>query len=405
MRSTRTWVGRLTGAGLAICLWMLVGLTAAGVAQERESDEGRIYLMANAATGNTIVVLRRGEDGQMSRLQEVATSGLGSGPGELPPPFPPGLPGPNALDSQDALVMTDNGRFLVAVNAGSNDISVLAVTQDGLRLVDKASSGGIFPVAVAQHHNLIYVVNNGGRNGQTLVGGTPTVRGFRLDHTGKLHEIAHSTMVIGPNMSHPADAIFTPDGDRLIITEQSSNMIQVFPVDDDGRLGNPVSIRANTDTPFGMAFGHHNVLAVTEVNGLPVGVQNGATMSTYRLNEDNGLEPVSRSVSTHQSAACWVRFTPNGHYAYTSNPGSGSLSSFLVSRSGELTLQAAVAADAGGHFSGPLDLDITPDGKYLYVLGSFIGTIQGYRIENDGSLTHVASLPGFPFTIQGIVVR
>src|SRR5262249_49546866 len=230
MRSIRTWAGRLAGAVLAICLLLLLALTATGVAQERETDEGRIYLMANHATGNKIVVLQRGEDGQMSRLQEVATGGLGSGPGELPPPFPPGRPGPNALDSQDALVMTDNGRFLIAVNAGSNDISVLAVTQEGLRLVDKAPSGGIFPVTVAHHHNLIYVVNNGGRNGQIITGGIPTVRGFRLDHSGKLHEIAHSTMVIGANMAHPADAIFSPEGDKLIITEQSSNMIQVFPV-------------------------------------------------------------------------------------------------------------------------------------------------------------------------------
>jgi 6-phosphogluconolactonase (cycloisomerase 2 family) len=128
-------------------------------------------------------------------------------------------------------------------------------------------------------------------------------------------------------------------------------------------------------------------------------------MSTYRVTENDTLEPISKAVPTNQSAACWVRFTPDGRYAYTGNTGSGSVSSFLVSRRGELTLLQPVAGDVGGFLSVPIDLDITPNGKYLYVLGSFIGTVQGFHIENDGSLTHVGSYAGLPITIQGIVAR
>jgi len=220
-----------------------------------------------------------------------------------------------------------------------------------------------------------------------------------------LHPISGSTKVIGPNMAHPADGIFSPDGELLFIAEQSTNQVKAYKVDEDGVLQNERSYQSSTPTPFGLAFGHNNTLAVTAVNGLPVGVMNGATVSSYHLTEEDTLQPLSSSVPTNQSAACWIRFTPNGIYAYIANPGSGSLSSFTVSRRGEFTPLASIAADVGGHFSGPLDLDITPNGKFLYVVGSFIGTIQGYSIGSDGSLTHVASFGGLPFTIQGIVVR
>jgi 6-phosphogluconolactonase len=383
----------------------LLATFAVAEVEQQPSANGRVYLMENAATGNRVVVLERAQDGQLKLLQRVETGGLGSGPGELPPPFPPGLPGPNPLDSQDALVITDGGRFLIAANAGSNDVSVLAVTPDGLELMDKEPSGGIFPVSIAHYHDLLYVINNGGRNFQTIVGGTPTLKGFHLDDAGKLHEIPGSTSVIGPDMAHPGDAVFSPNGKVLFVSEQTTNTIELFHVDRDGSLHDQTSVRASTDTPFGMAFGHHNLLAVTAVNGLPVGVIDGATISSYRLTEASTLEAISVSVPTKQSAACWIRFTPDGSHVYIANPGSGSITSFLVSPHGELTLLSPVAADVGGHFSGPLDLDITPNGKFLYVIASFIGTIQGYRIEHDGSLTHIASFGGLPFTIQGIVVR
>lgn len=405
MKVTVRFVRPAVRSGIAVMLLGLVAAVAVAQQDQGASAAGRVYLMVNGAAGNNIVVLQRGEDGQLTFLQEVATGGLGSGPGELPPPFPPGLPGPNALDSQDSLVMSDDGRFLIAVNAGSDDISVLAVTQDGLQLVDRQPSGGIFPVAIAHRHDLIYVANNGGRNFQVLVGGTPTIRGFHLDADGKLHEIAGSTKVIGPDMGHPADAVLSPDGKVLIVSEQSTNGIELFHLNADGSPKDQVTVRSSTDTPFGMTFAHDNILTVTAVNGLPLGVINGATISSYHLTPEGTLDPINLSVPTLQSAACWVRFTPDGSHAYVANPGSGSVTSFQMSSQGELTLLAPVGADTGGPFSGPLDLDISTNGKFLYVIASIHGTIQGYRIEHDGSLTHIVSFGGFPFTIQGIVVR
>lgn len=409
MKSSRDLFAKISGLVLAVAL---VGSIAAAQGQKaddtgiaQDADSGSVYVMLNQDTGNTIVVYERHADGTLERLQEVATGGLGSGPGPLPPPFT--QPGPDGIDSQDALVLSNDKRFLIAVNPGSNDVSVLAITPDGVQLVDKEPSGGTFPVSVAHYGNLIYVLNGGAKPSLAGGGGTPTIRGFRLDNNGQLHEIPNSTIVTGPDASGPSDAVFSPDGKILIITEQFTQSIDIFHVGDDGLLGDRTSIRANNSVPLGMAFGLHHILAVTEGAGIRprVAVPNGSTMSTYQLTDDGTLEPISSAVPTNQSAACWVRFTPDGRYAYTGNTGSGSVSSFLVSNSGELTLLASRAADTGGLRSIPIDLDITPNGKFLYVLAPFIGTVQGYRIAQDGSLTPVTSASGLPITIQGIVAR
>jgi 6-phosphogluconolactonase (cycloisomerase 2 family) len=392
---------------VAICLLLPGTQVVAQEKEQRDSGSGRVYVMINQATGNSVVVLNRDADGRLTRLQEVSTGGLGSGPGPLPPPFPPDLPGPDGIDSQDSLVLTEDGQFLIAVNPGSNDVSVLAVTHHGLRLVEKVPSGGVFPVSIAHHRGLIYVLNGGAKPSIHGGGGTPTIRGFRLDDAGKLHEIPQSTIVTGPDASGPSDAVFSPDGEMLVIAEQFTQTSEYFHVDHSGLLHDPVRFRANNSVPLGIAFGRHHIVAITEGGGLRprVAIPHGSTVSSYRITEDDTLELVSKAVRTEQDAACWIRFTPDGRFAYTGNTGSGSVSSFTVARNGEFTLLASVAADTGGFISVPIDLDITPNGKFLYVLGSFIGTVQGYRIEENGSLTPVTSFSGLPTTMQGIVAR
>jgi 6-phosphogluconolactonase (cycloisomerase 2 family) len=391
-----------------ICIFGLIlilgNAAMARPGQDRKDDEdrtpksGRVYIMPNRAAGNTIMVFNRADDGGLTFLAEVPTGGLGSGPGELPAPFPVG-PGPNPLTSQDDLIITEDGRFLLAVNAHSNDMSVLAVTEDGLQLTDRVPTRGIFPVSIAAHKGLIYVLNEG-QDPARFIGGIPTITGFHLTRKGKLIEIPNSTRPTGDPNAEPADVVFSRDGESLIIPDKfAGTLIHVFHVEEDGSLEETFNIPANTPTPFGAAFTHHGILVVVEanaglVNGRRQGVVDGATMSSYRLTEENTLEPISKAVPMNQTVGCWVRFTPNGHYAFVTNTGDGSVSSYKVSDRGELTLLAARAADTGGPFSGPVDEDITPDGRFLYVVSGFSGELKGYRIGDDGSLTPVASVKG-----------
>ena len=78
-------------------------------------------------------------------------------------PFPAGGAGTGAgLASQGAVQLSSDGRYLLAVDAGSSDISVLQISWDGsLQLVPGGvvPSGGPTPVSIAVHGNLVYVAN------------------------------------------------------------------------------------------------------------------------------------------------------------------------------------------------------------------------------------------------------
>jgi 6-phosphogluconolactonase (cycloisomerase 2 family) len=220
-----------------------------------------------------------------------------------------------------------------------------------------------------------------------------------------MHPITHSTRITGTPDSGPSEAAITPDGKYLVITEMFTNLIKVFEVREGGLLEERTTIGANNPTPLAVDFGRHNLVAITEGNdtGHRVGSPNGATLSTYRMTDDGGLVPISRAVNVNKTGTCWVRFSPDGRFAFTGDTGSGTVSSFAVSRNGKVTLLGS--ADTGGLASVPIDLGITRDGKFLYVLASFSGEVRGFRIRPDGSLTPVGIAGGLPITIQGIVVR
>src|SRR2546430_2062477 len=100
---------------------------------------GHVYVNDNTAGTNTIGVFDRHADGALTPHagSPFAAGGAGTGAG---------------LASQGALQISPNGRFLLAVDAGSNQISVLRIKPNGsLRQVPGGiiASGGVLPVSVA----------------------------------------------------------------------------------------------------------------------------------------------------------------------------------------------------------------------------------------------------------------
>ena len=85
------------------------------------------------------------------------------------------------LASQGAIQVTPDGRYLLAVDAGSNQISVLRITRDGAPVLagQPVSSGGATPVSVAVSRiGLVYVANQGN--------GGSGYSGLRLSYDGRL---------------------------------------------------------------------------------------------------------------------------------------------------------------------------------------------------------------------------
>ena len=340
---------------------------------------GAVYVMTNQPTGNGVTAFSRASDGTLTLVGTFPTGGLGTG----------GPPDP--LRSQGSLILRSN-QLLFAVNAGSNEISVLAVERDRLTLVCKTASGGVRPTSLTLHKDLLYVLN----------AGSGTITGFRVGHDGGLTPLAGSTRPItGGAAADPAQVEFTPDGKLLVVTGKMTNVIDTYGVDREGSPSGPTPNASNGLTPFGFAFDNRGNLIVSEAFG---GAPNQAALSSYTVSRDGVLKVVSGSVRDFQTAACWVVVTNDGRYAYTSNTGSSTVSSYRVHPDGVLKLLASVAAttDPG---SSPVDMALSTGSRYLYVLNNVTGTIDVFRVESDGGLSPVTGAGGLPPNAQGIAAR
>jgi 6-phosphogluconolactonase len=363
---------------LSVCVAMLsLGFSTLSAADD-DRRVGAVYTTSNAVAGNQVLVFNRGADGALSPAGSVATGGQGTGAG---------------LGNQGGLVLTDDGEWLLAVNAGSNSVSVFAVGDSGLRLTDVVSSRGLTPISIATRRNLVYVLN----------AGSDTVAGFVITDRGRLLALPNSTQTLSGTNTGPAQASLSPNGRSLVVTEKNTNTIDVFEVGADGVIGPVMPHPSRGMTPFGFAFGRHRQLIVTEAFG---GAANASAVSSYRLTSDGSLDLLDGSVGTKQTAACWVFVTQDGRLAYVTNTGSGSISGYTVGRDGTLTLldDDGRTADTGAG-SAPIDLASSDDGRVLFSLQSGTHTILGFRIGHDGRLTPVGGVSGLPSSANGLAAR
>jgi 6-phosphogluconolactonase (cycloisomerase 2 family) len=339
-------------------LAMLVPAAAAN-ASSSDNSPGAVYTLTNSSAGNAVVAFDRAADGTLSLQGTFATGGNGTG---------------GALGSQGAVVLTDDGRQLLAVNAGSNSVSLFSVRPGGLELEGAAPSGGIGPISVAVRGKLAYVVN---------AGGSGSISGFVVEHHG-LTALAGSTQPLGVGSAGPAQISFTPDGAALVVTEKASSTIDTYAVGSDGRAGAPVVSPSSGGTPFGFDFDNRGHLLVSNATG---------SASSYAVSAA-GAGVISGAVATHQGAPCWLVSSKNGHYAYTANAAAGTISGFSVGADGSLALLEPSGATASlGATSHPLDEAFSNDGRYLYDLTDGLHTITAFRLAADGGLTVVGSVP------------
>lgn len=359
---------------LLLTIVALVGISSrAAVAQH---SPGAVYVLTNQIA-NSVMVYARDADGALSLSGSFSTGGMGAGTGGDP------------LGSQGSLVLGRLHRLLFAVNAGSNDISAFRVQGLQLKLLDREPSGGTMPVSIAAHGNLLYVLN---------AGGTPNIQAFFFDpFTGHLVHLRGSGRVLagGPG-SAPAQVAFSPDGDVLVVTEKSTNLIDTWIVNDDGFAEDRRTTNSSGATPFGLAFARRDFAIVTEASP--------SALSSYEVDDDGELELRTGTLSDGQLANCWVVVTKNQRYAFTTNTGSGNISSYLVARDGSLTLLNAVAASTGTG-TAPIDMALSDDSHFLYVREATNGMVDGFRVESDGSLTPVSSVAGVPTGAQGVAAR
>lgn len=345
-------------------------------AQDKQLNSGgAVFVMTNNADRNEIISFRRASDGSLQRDRRFATGGRGTG----------GLTDP--LESQGSLTLSQDHRWLFAVNGGSGEVSVFFVQGSRLVLTDKATSGGSEPNAVAQFGNLVYVLN---------VGGSSNVVGFRLNEEGQLHRIANSIRFFGTNNSEAASLAFSSDGRFLIATERATNNIDVFLVQRDGTLVSAAVNHSATPGVFAATFIPNGPAVVSETG--PAGGNNASTISSYLIGADGALAPVSLGVPTLGNANCWNAVTPDGRFVYVSNAGSASIAGFAVTNTGALSPIGGTVVGTNPAGATNLDIAISADGKFLYTLNSGDGSIGFFAIQPDGTLNNLGETGNLPKT-------
>jgi 6-phosphogluconolactonase (cycloisomerase 2 family) len=350
----------------------MFALAALGAATTVSAQDGpgAVYTLTNSSTGNAVVRYARAGNGSLAPGGQFATLGNGTGAG---------------LGSQGAVIVSDDHRFLFAVNAGSNSISSFRIQPNGLELADVIASGGTMPTSVTFRHGLLYVLNAGVPN---------NITGFEVDRHGRMTMLAGSTRALSAAATGPAQVQFSDDGHELIVTERTTNMIDLYTVGDDGFTAGPYSFPSSGPTPFGFDITKRNTLFVSEAGA-------GGGASTYGIGGNASLTPISSNVMTGQRAACWAIVTKNGRYGYVTNAGTGNISGFSIDQDGTATLLDAngITAMTGGN---PTDVAMSENSRYLYARVAALNAIAIFRVESDGSLTPQPSLTGTPSGLAGL---
>lgn len=224
---------------LTLCLATLCLIMTATTAQAKGYNRfaGAVYAMTNEFGGNRIIAYGRNANGTLELLGDFPTGGEGAA-------FDGGE-GLDPLISAFSLLPTTDNRYLLAVNAGSNTLTVFRINDDlTLTKTDTESTQGVGPNSIAYSHGLVYV-SNIDADGEFL--GEPdqegSLTGFRLNRRGKLIPIPKSTRQLE---NRPSAIQFSPDGEFLVVSSinagaaalasESTDELVVYRVRRNGRL-------------------------------------------------------------------------------------------------------------------------------------------------------------------------
>ncbi len=332
----------------------------------RQGGNGAVFALTDNTAGNAVAAYHRAPDGTLTQAGSYATGGLG------------GILAGSVVDhtaSQGALAYDQASGLLIAVNPGSDTISVFRVHGDRLTLSQVLPSGGDFPVSVTVHGDHAYVLD-------ALGGGA--LYGYRIDEGrltpahGSYRALGLGTTAASQFTAAPGQVAFTPDGSQLLVTTKATgNAVDVFAVRPDGQLSSSPAVNALPgDVPFAVAFGPGGDVVLAEAGANAV--------ATFSLSHGGTLTQLDVA-ATGQKGTCWIARA--GGYFYASNAGSGSVSGYGVGWSGGLSALGNTPTDAG-----TVDAAGTADGRFLYVQAGKAGVVDEFTVAPGGALTAIGSV-------------
>ena len=336
-----------------------------------------VFTQTNDARANEVVLYERAADGRLTAKDTQPTGGRGNGMPHLP--------------SQNSIVVSPDARFLLVANAGSNDVSTFRIAPTGIGLADRTDVGGA-PTSIAVHGNLVYALTTGDTAG---------VAGFRLGEDGRLSPLTGSMRELSAPGADPAQVAFSPDGSTLVVSERGTDSLTAFAIGANGEASEMRVVASEGPTPYGFEFTSTGALVVTEAAGGQVGA---ASASSYRLDAPGRLTAVSGRVPSTRSEVCWAAISKDDRFAYVTNFGDGTISSYAIGSAGDLSLLEPVAATTVDGQKGIRDEAFSSDGHYLYALHADVQKVFGWSVADDGSLEPIGSFGDLPETVAGLAV-
>jgi 6-phosphogluconolactonase (cycloisomerase 2 family) len=388
----------------------------------------------------------RRADGTLVTLDAYGTGGLGRAAASSTPPRL------NSLISEDSIIAVDN-RFLIVVNAGSNDVTSFRINTDySLSRTDVEPSGGTSPVSLAYHNGVVYVAN---ADEDGTFTGPPNQSGnivaMRLDEaTGQLTRIPGFSLSL---RARPADLEVTPDGAFLVasalnagapqLPQPTAAEVSTFRIQSDGTLaltpsGTGMSTQLNNaagrNLPNAIGIetfrrgGRQFLIAAeartassTGVPGTFATLQTGS-VSTWEINANGSLTARSQdfllgpSVNSGPTQAGFVAYNEAFGFASIASSAGAAISSIIFSDDGTVALASAGyqlrgnAADPASvsplaMADGFMDLAFDPTGNFLYQLVGLKGRIDRYDIVFSYELRQQLTTGLLPLdNLQGLVV-
>jgi 6-phosphogluconolactonase (cycloisomerase 2 family) len=390
-------------------------------------DGGHLYMQTNE-TRNSIVHYRRGNDGALTEVERCSTGGAGSG--HISPIYH--ISRPNHFEGAGSVRLTPDRRFLFTTNGGDNSVSSFAVDKEGwLTLLDvkrtgNTQGGGAKSVAYAPASRTLFVVHTFGPDHLRLMS---------VDNEGNLtprpERYSVSTME-WPNRV-PTMAVLSPDAKFLILGTTFDELpsrknpdgslilwiphgngelhsiasnapdpdgIIVFPIGENGALGEPSLYDGGGASPFYIAFLHNRPDTFIIGEAVSDGLAMGTIDADGKINV-GPVVPIDTSAGV-PSELCWLAVSPDDRLVFATNFGYSNLSSFRVDGN-VLTIAkdpACPKVPGDGTFraingtvsSGPSDSWMTPDGEYLYQIYGNAAKLVSYATQPDGALTEISRI-------------
>lgn len=373
---------------LAVTAATSVFLTACGGdGNNSPSPVSQLFAQTND-TANAVVHFVRNADGTLTAKASVQTGGRGTNGVNY---FMGNTVAPDALTSNNSVIVSPDKTRLFVANAGDNTVSTFSInagTSD-ITLLAVSSTGGTRPTSLAYQNGVLYVTHQQGAQ---------ELSAFRVGQDGKLTSIGRYTVVQQDAL--PTQVSVSPDGKFVVVNGflktvnpvAPANVLLAFPINSDGTLGQSVSSASVGVGPFGGRFGTGS-MATTYV----VTEAAGDTASSYSIASTGAFSALSGPVAvTGQAAPCWLAITPDNKFLYVSS-GSGTVSLFSLDANGKLALANANAATEPAVLTTTSafanDSWISSDGKFLYQDYAGDDKIVAYSIGASGSLTKIGEQP------------